>query len=147
MKKSWFLLCLVVVLCEGCGSVSSQQGGGGTTSEQGVGRAPMTEVNIPLVQVPDTMHLGRVREGEIVAGSFAINNNGDSPLVIVDIRSTCGCSEVKYNTKPIMGGESREVEFFFDSKGRGGVQFKSFDVKFAGSESIMVHFDAEVITK
>lgn len=63
--------------------------------------------------------------GKIALGSegkrvFEFTNVGDAPLVINDIRSTCGCTVPKKPEKPIMPGEKGQIEVSYDTKRPGG---------------------------
>lgn len=76
----------------------------------------------------DTITLGIVNEGEVVTGLFAIENNSNTPLAILDIQTGCGCTSVAYDNEPIALRQTRNVEFRFDSKGRFGAQIKDIMV-------------------
>ncbi len=51
---------------------------------------------------------------------FKFKNIGKSPLVISNIKSTCGCTVPKKPTEPIMPGETGEIEVKYDTKRAGG---------------------------
>lgn len=51
---------------------------------------------------------------------FKFKNVGKSPLIITNIRSTCGCTVPKKPTKPIMPGETGEIEVKYDTNRPGG---------------------------
>ena len=41
---------------------------------------------------------------------FEFTNTGDAPLIIKDVRSTCGCTVPSYPKEPIMPGKSGKIE-------------------------------------
>ncbi|MBT8316181.1 MAG: DUF1573 domain-containing protein [Lutibacter sp.] len=51
---------------------------------------------------------------------FKFKNTGKSPLVISNIKSSCGCTVPKKPTEPIMPGETGEIEVKYDTKRPGG---------------------------
>lgn len=93
----------------------------------------------------DTIPLGRIGSGEIVNGSFAISNNSDRPIVITNIVNGCGCTTVDYDTSPILSGDSRTINFAFDSEGKVGWQLKSIDVVMADHTMGRIFVEAEVV--
>lgn len=95
----------------------------------------------------DTIRLGRIAEGDIVQGTFRVENKSvDRPLVIVQVITGCGCATVDYDAKPIPAGESREIKYQFDSRGRYGQQFKSIEIITAEREVATVYLESEVYT-
>ncbi|CAM1358599.1 conserved exported hypothetical protein [Tenacibaculum sediminilitoris] len=63
--------------------------------------------------------------GKVVLGSegkrvFEFTNVGDAPLIIEDIKSTCGCTVPTKPEKPIMPGEKGQIEVSYDTKRPGG---------------------------
>ena len=52
--------------------------------------------------------------------AFAVKNDGDSPLVLTRVLSSCGCTVAKYDTEPIMPGKSGTVEITYSPTGRPG---------------------------
>lgn len=51
---------------------------------------------------------------------FKFKNVGKSPLVISNIKSSCGCTVPKKPTEPIMPGSTGEIEVKYDTKRAGG---------------------------
>lgn len=54
--------------------------------------------------------------GTVVAGTddglrtFVFTNTGDAPLVITNVRSTCGCTVPSKPTEPIMPGKTGNID-------------------------------------
>jgi hypothetical protein len=72
---------------------------------------------------------GTVNEGEVVEGIFKITNKGKTDLVITGASATCGCTVPEWPKDPIKPGDSGELKFSFDSKGRTGKQSKSITLQ------------------
>ena len=43
-------------------------------------------------------------------------NTGDVPLVVTEVRTSCSCTTVKYNRKPVMPGEEGVINITVDPK-------------------------------
>ena len=71
---------------------------------------------------------GEITEGEIVVCEFYFKNVGDSNLIIRNIESSCGCTVVKWEKKPIKVGEESKITVEFDSKDRHGKQYKVLSI-------------------
>lgn len=64
---------------------------------------------------------GTIAKGDVVKHAFSFKNNGEAPLMISDIKTTCGCTTPKYTKDPIAPGESGEILVQFNSAGKSGV--------------------------
>lgn len=76
----------------------------------------------PVAQWTDTVHdYGTFHEhdGQQLC-EFTVTNTGDSPLVIVRVQPTCGCTVAEFTTTPIEPGKSGLVEVTYSPTGRPG---------------------------
>ncbi len=69
-------------------------------------------------------YFGEIKQGDIVKHTFNFTNIGDAPLLITDIKTTCGCTTPNYTREPVAPGESGEIEVQFNSAGKSGLQNK-----------------------
>lgn len=61
---------------------------------------------------------GTIQNGTPVETVFSYTNTGKSPLVITDIKSTCGCTVPRdWSREPLSPGESSQFTVKFDGKG------------------------------
>lgn len=65
---------------------------------------------------------GEIPQGEPAAYSFRITNTGDAPLVIKDVRPSCGCTTPKWPRKPIAPGKTAKIKAVYDAKSTGAFQ-------------------------
>ncbi len=72
---------------------------------------------------------GDINEGEVIEGIFLISNKGKVDLIITDAKASCGCTVPEWPKEAIKPGESAELKFSFNSKGRTGKQSKSITLK------------------
>ena len=77
---------------------------------------------------------GTIQQGEVVEGTFSVSNKGKTDLIITSAKASCG-TVPEWPKDPIKPGESSEIKFKFDSKGKKGKQNKSITIK-ANTESV-----------
>ena len=59
---------------------------------------------------------GTIEKGSNGVRTFEFTNTGNAPLVISNVKSTCGCTVPKKPKDPIMPGETGEIEVKYDTK-------------------------------
>ena len=67
---------------------------------------------------------GQADEGDVVEHTFSFTNTGAAPLVIRDIKTTCGCTTPSYTREPILPGEKGKIDVRFNTQGKRGRQNK-----------------------
>ena len=96
--------------------------------------APATDPNAPIFEFEtDVIDYGKIDINADGVRVFKFKNVGKSPLVIENISSSCGCTVPKKPTKPIMPGESGEIEVKYDTARPGGFS-KTITIKSNASE-------------
>ncbi len=91
--------------------------------------------------------VGTMRAGEVVKYDARLRNTGTEPLVIKDISTSCGCTQVEYDKKPIAPGDEGSFSFRFDSRGMWGMQIKLIEIRTSASpHPYKVTMQAEVKT-
>jgi len=90
---------------------------------------------------------GKVNEGDgEVSYDFAFKNTGTAPLVIQDVRTTCGCTTPEWTKQPIRPDETGFIKVEYDVKGRPGAIDKTITVHSTGSSApIILRIVGEVI--
>ena len=66
--------------------------------------------------------------GGSVSYTFEFLNEGNSPLVILSVKPSCGCTTPNWSKKPISPGNKGFIVAQYDPKGRPGVFRKSLAV-------------------
>lgn len=81
---------------------------------------------LPKVQLDKEIHdFGTIVEGVVAETEFIVTNTGESDLLIVDAKGSCGCTVPKPPKDPIKPGDSAPIKVSFDSKGKPGAQEKT----------------------
>ena len=73
----------------------------------------------PSISFDKTEHdFGQIMNGTPVETTFSYTNTGKSPLVVTDIKSTCGCTVPQgWSKEPLMPGASSQFSVKFNGKG------------------------------
>jgi len=75
----------------------------------------------PLASVPVAEHdFGRLKEGGEAFHLFTIKNDGDEPLVIKRIKTSCGCTASSTTRDTIAPGETGEIKVIYKTRNRPG---------------------------
>lgn len=75
------------------------------------------------------LDLGRIAQGTRVDSVYTFVNTGGGPLVITDVRGSCGCTVGKdWPKHPVKPNERATISISFDSEGRNGRQDKTVTV-------------------
>ena len=78
--------------------------------------------NIPKTTAeatPSEINFGTFDKSEIKETTINVKNTGDSPLVIVDVSTTCGCTAATYDKRPAKPGETLRVGIKMTPKDTG----------------------------
>lgn len=91
--------------------------------------------------------LGQVEWGVPAQIDYTIYNDGDTPLILADVLSSCGCSVPKWSSVPIGPGESAVITVEFDAKALG--KFHKEISIYSNSDANLVYlsFFGEVVRK
>ena len=65
---------------------------------------------------------GTINDGQAQETTFSYTNTGNTPLVVTDIKSTCGCTVPQgWSRQPLSPGESSQFTVKFNGKGANKV--------------------------
>lgn len=77
---------------------------------------------------------GTVVEGNVAAHEFEFTNTGNAPIVISNVKASCGCTTPYWTKDPVMPGEKGKIKAAYNSKGRPGAFNKSITITSNASE-------------
>ena len=71
-----------------------------------------------LLSIPvNSYDFGRILEDKgVVSHTFTFTNTGTEPLVVTNVRTTCGCTVPSWTVDPVLQGAEGFVEIAFDPK-------------------------------
>ena len=70
----------------------------------------------------ETIDYGEIERGSDGVRVFEFTNTGDAPLVISNVRSSCGCTIPKRPEEPIMPGKTGKIEVKYDTNRVGPIR-------------------------
>lgn len=68
----------------------------------------------------DSWDFGKVDQGNVLTHVFSFTNEGDAPLVIKSVRTSCGCTAAVVSEKKIAPGKSGKIEVTLNTRGFEG---------------------------
>jgi hypothetical protein len=77
-----------------------------------------------MVFEEDKHDFGDITQGDKVSYTFNFENTGDAPLLITNIKVTCGCTATDWSRDPILPGASSSITVSFNSTGKLNKQNK-----------------------
>ena len=81
------------------------------------------------IEFEETVYdFGTVKKGDQVKHVYKYKNTGKAPLLISDIRTTCGCTVPTWNKAPIQPNEKDELSINFNTEGKYDKQIKYITV-------------------
>jgi hypothetical protein len=89
-----------------------------------------TSTSTAAMSFDKTTHdFGTIQEGETVQTTFTFTNVGQTDLIIVDARGSCGCTVPNYpKNTPIAPGATGEILVSFDSSNKPNMQQKTVTI-------------------
>ncbi|MDT0675787.1 DUF1573 domain-containing protein [Autumnicola musiva] len=70
----------------------------------------------------ETIDYGTIKKGSDGVRVFEFTNTGDAPLVIEEVKSSCGCTIPKKPKDPIQPGKKGQIEVKYDTKRVGPIR-------------------------
>lgn len=87
---------------------------------------PMTGPKIYFVET--SFNFGDITQGDKVEHTFEFENTGNEPLILSDVRTTCGCTAPEWPREPVVPGGKSKIKVVFNSAGKMGMQNKVITV-------------------
>ncbi|OAB75701.1 DUF1573 domain-containing protein [Cochleicola gelatinilyticus] len=121
MKKSILMLAVMTVFA----FTSCKDNAADKVNDVNVAAAADRDANaskFPVMELEKTEHdFGTIAKGEAVEYNFQFKNTGDAPLVIVDAKSSCGCTVPEFTKEPVAPGDTGELLVKYNGSGANQV--------------------------
>ena len=80
----------------------------------------MLDTKVAVIEFKtEVIDYGTIEQNSDGTKIFAFTNNGDAPLLITKVKTSCGCTVPSYSKSPILPGDSGELEIKYDTKRLG----------------------------
>ena len=113
----------ILALALGAFALFGSAAGAATEAVPGDDSAPAPKA---VVEEP-ILDLGRIPRGDTVEGTFKIKNEGDAPLELREVRSSCACTVTRFD-RTIAPGETGTVTTVLDTANLQGANVKAVTV-------------------
>lgn len=101
-------------------------------------KTPVEQVEGPGIRFEKTVHdYGTIEQGSNGDCEFVFENNGTEPLILSNVRSSCGCTVPSWPREPIMPGKKSSIKVHYDTNRVGGIS-KSITVSTNGTPERIV---------
>jgi hypothetical protein len=100
-----------------------------------------------VITVDRTVHdFGTIGEDNgNVSAVFIITNNTNAPIVLTNVKASCGCTTPSWTKEPVEPGKTGEVTATYSPKGRPGPFDKTVTITTNGNpERLTVHIKGTV---
>lgn len=97
--------------------------------------------------VETTIDYGTIAKSSDGYRTFVFTNIGDAPLIISDIRASCGCTIPEKPLEPIMPGKKGEIKVHYDTNRLGAFQKNITIFSNAKTAQYMVYIKGTVVNK
>lgn len=107
--KKLFLLCLFAVMSLGVANAQEEK------------KDASEPLHGPRITFAEREHnYGTIQKGGDGNCVFTFTNNGDEPLILSNVRASCGCTTSKWTQKPVMPGKTGEIGVRYNTNNVGG---------------------------
>ncbi|MCU7695022.1 DUF1573 domain-containing protein [Haoranjiania flava] len=89
---------------------------------------------------------GKIPQGTPTSTTFTFTNNGNKPLVITHVMSSCGCTTPEFAKTPVMPGKKGTIKAGYNAADPGAFN-RSLTVLFAGYQAMSLTIEGEVVPK
>lgn len=73
-----------------------------------------------VIEFAERVHdFGQIKSGDQAFFYFVFTNNGQAPLVISNVRSSCGCTVPQWPRVPILAGKSDSIRVEYNTRIKG----------------------------
>jgi hypothetical protein len=105
---------------------------------------------IEFLHKDNTIDYGKVyKDSDSGLRTFEFKNTGDAPLIITNVKSTCGCTVPSKPTEPIMPGKTGKIDVKYNMAPgpiRKTITVESNAVNYEGG-TVAIKIKGEVLTK
>lgn len=108
--------------------------------------APADNPNAPEITFSKTVHdYGTVFQNGDGNCEFEFTNTGKEPLVLSNVRSSCGCTVPKWTREPILPGQSGTINVKYDTRRMGAINKHITVLSNAKTSSVVLRIKGTVV--
>lgn len=107
--------------------------------------APKAESKLAFAQ--KVVDLGEIPKGIPATATYEFVNNSNKPVVITNVRTSCGCTDKKYPKEPIKPGEKSQVQATYNAATLGTFQKTVTVTTNEGTTPTVLRIKGKVVNK
>lgn len=95
--------------------------------------------NAPKIEFKETEYdFKEVEEGPQAKHEFVFKNTGKEPLILSNVKASCGCTTPSWPKEPILPGQDAKILVTYNTQGRPGTFTKSITITSNATEETKV---------
>jgi hypothetical protein len=147
MKKFFLVLTILVMSLGSTYAQDVRTANKVTDSKQSAQTVDDVKIsNAPYMEFDKTVHdYGKIAEKSDGRCTFVLTNTGKEPLILNNIRSTCGCTVPKWERSPILPGQSTEIEVKYSTNRIGKINKSVTVTSNAENSPVVLKITGEVV--
>lgn len=104
--------------------------------------------NAPQFKFENELHdFGEIPEGPQATHEFKFKNIGKEPLVLSNVKASCGCTTPSWTKEPVLPGKEGSIAATYNTQGRPGPFSKAITITSnAGEATKVITIKGNVIT-
>ena len=91
---------------------------GAVNAQTSISPTPVSNTDL-IAWSTETYEFGSIAQAVPATAEFVLTNEGKQPIIITDVKKTCGCTVPAYSDEPIMPGESSTIKATYNAKKAG----------------------------
>jgi len=104
--------------------------------------------NAPVIEFDKTVHdYGQVVQHGDGTCEFVFTNNGKEPLILSNVRSSCGCTVPQWPKQPVLPGASEKIKVAYDTKRVGPINKTVTVTSNAKTPTVVLKIQGNVIAQ
>lgn len=107
---------------------------GATTGETKTETTPPNPNAAKINFKEDSYNFSEIPEGPQVTHEFKFTNTGKEPLILSNVRASCGCTTPSWPKEPVLPGKDAVILVTYNTQGRPGVFTKTITITSNASE-------------
>lgn len=95
-----------------------------------------------------TVHdYGTIKQGANGDCEFTFTNKGKEPIVLNNVRSSCGCTVPQWPREPILPGKSGSIKVTYDTKRMGPINKSVTVLSDAANSSVVLMITGNIVAQ
>jgi hypothetical protein len=109
---------------------------------------PVDNPNKPVAKFDRLIYdMGNIDKGIPKEVKFVLTNTGKEPLIIQSARASCGCTNLKYSSEPILAGKSIDIFVTYNAAVAGAFTKTITVITNADTNPVILQIKGTVVDK